>query len=136
MQKHAKLQTIFQGNNMTMCNHIACKGMSDELGHYNKYRERCMEGEIEMWAPCIPDDECEHLQHQAGMSDNAGQYVVIFPYIPKLTMTTYSQTSIMEFTETGAKAPEWTKDELEEQIIHFVIETNQVCVIFNWILAI
>ena len=33
----------------------------------------------------------------------------------------------MDFTETVTKAPECTKDELEEQIIRFVIETDQVC---------
>jgi hypothetical protein len=33
----------------------------------------------------------------------------------------------MDFAETVTKAPEWTKDELEEQIIRFVIETDQVC---------
>jgi hypothetical protein len=47
----------------------------------------------------------------------------------------YSQTSIMEFTETLAKTPEWTKDELEEQIIYFVIETDQVCIDLNPITA-
>ena len=47
----------------------------------------------------------------------------------------YSQTSIMEFTETPAKTPEWTKDELEEQIIRFVIETDQVCIDLNSITA-
>jgi len=33
----------------------------------------------------------------------------------------------MDFMETVTKAPGWTKDELEEQIIHFIIETDQVC---------
>ena len=84
-----------------------------------------------MQACCIPDDKCEHLKHEAGLSDNVGWYIVIFPYFPKLTITTYSQSSIMEFMETVAKAPEWTKDQLEEQIIHFVIETDQVCIRFN-----
>ena len=53
MKRHEKFQTIFRGNNTTMHNHIAHMGMSDELGHYNTYREKCKEGEIEMQAHSI-----------------------------------------------------------------------------------
>ena len=59
-----------------MRNHIACMGMSDGVGHYNTYREKCMEGKIEMQARCIPDEECKRLQREVGMSDDAAQYVI------------------------------------------------------------
>jgi hypothetical protein len=76
-KKHVKLQTIFKGNNTTMRNHIARMGMSDELGHYNTYWEKCMEGEIEMQAHCIPDEEPKHLQCEVGVSDNSERYIII-----------------------------------------------------------
>jgi hypothetical protein len=60
-KKYTKLQTIFKGNNTTMHNHIAQMGMSNELGHYNLYRQKCLEGEIEMQAHCILDNERERL---------------------------------------------------------------------------
>jgi len=75
-KKHAKLQTIFKGNNTTMRNHIARMGMLKELGHYNTYREKCMEGEIEMQARCIPDEERERLRREVGGSDDSERHVI------------------------------------------------------------
>ena len=59
-----------------MHNHIAQMGMSIELGHFNIYRQKCLEGEIEMQERCIPDDERKHLEREAGMSDNLEWCVV------------------------------------------------------------
>jgi hypothetical protein len=59
-----------------MRNHIARMGMSIELGHYNIYRQKCLEGEIEMQARCIPDDERKRLEREASMSDNIERCVV------------------------------------------------------------
>ena len=74
-KKHAKLQTIFKGNNTTMRNHITRMGMSNELGHYNTYWEKCLEGKIEMQTCCIPDEECKRLQHDVGMPEQYVTYV-------------------------------------------------------------
>ena len=59
-----------------MRNHITQMGMSIELGHFNIYRQKCLEGEIEMQERCIPDDERKCLEHEAGTSDNIEQCVV------------------------------------------------------------
>ena len=105
-------------------------GMSDELGHYNIYRQKCMESGIEMQTRCIPDDEHKRLELTNGGGDsNTERCVMLMRSNLESMLTTIlrRQTSIMDFAETITKAPEWTKDELEEQIICFIIETDQVC---------
>jgi hypothetical protein len=74
-KKHSKLQTFFKGNNTTMRNHIARMGMSVELGHYNIYRQKCLEGKVEMHSRCMPDEEVERLRCKAGISDSSAQCV-------------------------------------------------------------
>ena len=59
-----------------MRNHIARMGMSNELGHYNTYREKCMAGEIDMQARCIPYEEHERLQREIGGFDNSERYAI------------------------------------------------------------
>ena len=50
--------------------------MSIESGNYNIYRQKCLEGEIEIQEHCIPDDECKCLEHEAAMSDNIERCIV------------------------------------------------------------
>jgi len=68
LKKYAKLQTIFKGNNSTMRTHVSRMGMC----HYNIYREKCIEGDIDMHTRCIPEEEEERL---AGNPN--GQYCII-----------------------------------------------------------
>jgi hypothetical protein len=58
-----------------MCNHIVWMGMSNELGHYNTYMQKCLEGKIEMHVHCIPDDKCKCLECEGDMSDNKEQCI-------------------------------------------------------------
>jgi hypothetical protein len=73
-KKHGKLQTVFLGNNTTMCNHINRMGMSVEMGHYVTYRQRCLDGGIEMNERCIPAEEVARLTQGAEGSGDSSQY--------------------------------------------------------------
>jgi hypothetical protein len=55
--KHSKLQTIFKGNYTAMCTHIKRMGMS----HYQQYREKCLQQDIEMDEQCAPQEELDRL---------------------------------------------------------------------------
>lgn len=56
--KYGKLQLIFTGNTTSLRNHIARMGMD----HYDLYRERCIEQDIEMSERCVPTDEKARLE--------------------------------------------------------------------------
>jgi len=85
-RKHGKLQAIFFVKNTTMCNHINRMGMGQEMGHYLTYRQRCLEGDIEINERSIPPEELACLAQAAGGSGDSPQYVIFtvrfFIYLP------------------------------------------------------
>ncbi|KAG1834972.1 hypothetical protein DFJ58DRAFT_847502 [Suillus subalutaceus] len=101
-KKHSKLQTIFKGNNTATHTHIQCMGMS----HYCQYQEKCVQQNIDMDERCVPQEELDRLEGKAPDT----------------------QHSILDFTETmkPMAGPQYTNDGLQEHIIRFVLETDQV----------
>jgi hypothetical protein len=85
-----------------------------------------------MHSCCMSDEEGEQLWCEVGISGSnvrrvrVGTTLIIDLQADCNANASCSQTSIIDFTETVAKVLDWTKDKLNEQIMHFVIETDQV----------
>ncbi|RDB19757.1 hypothetical protein Hypma_013237 [Hypsizygus marmoreus] len=101
--KYHKLQTIFKGNVTALRSHIARQGMD----HYNHYRAACVAQGLTPQERAIPEDE---MNRKTGILADE---------------ESVTQKTMDDYTTVLPKPTEWTKDGLEDKIIHFILETDQ-----------
>lgn len=108
------------GNTSAFRSHIARQGMD----HYNVYRDRCLELGLTMHERAIPEDE---VKRKDGLdAETCDRYVESLFKRPCYKHLLFSQTTIDDFVKPPPKPVEWTPDGLQEAIICFVVETDQV----------
>jgi hypothetical protein len=120
--KYKAIQTIFKGNNTAMRTHVSRAGM----GHYNIYRDKCVKLGIAMDERCIPKEEAQRL---SGMKSANGLERYVFGHsVCRFTDCQFSsQSSILDYSTCIVKpSAEWMKSGLDDKIVRFILETDQV----------
>lgn len=125
-RKNNEKKTVFAGASSTLRAHISRQGGA----HWETYRDGCSKNDIPINPHAIPPDVKQRADQN--IAETLGydihkvlSSIIHTDFISRAGGT--KQTSIEGFTTPVKPVEEWTKDGSIDHIIHFIVETDQVC---------